>query len=106
MIASTASASGFVRWAASVSAKNGVNGTSSVASRGTSVTSIPSITSLAASGSTHTLYSATPFGVLPPASIAPAIATNSGTRDANPGSARSACATFVSGPSVMRVPSP
>src|SRR4029453_9775186 len=46
---------GFVRWAASVSAKNGVNETSSVASRGTSVTSIPWITSLAASGSTHTL---------------------------------------------------
>ena len=67
---------------------------------------MPSITSLAASGSTHTLYSATPLGVLPATSIAPAIETTAGTRDARPGSVRSASATLVNGPSVINVASP
>ena len=85
MIVCAARASGLAACSARASTKNVVNGTSSVASSGTRVTGMPSITSLAASGSTHTLYSATPLGVLPATSIAPAIETTAGTRDANPG---------------------
>ena len=85
MIVCAARASGLTACSASASTKNVVNGTSSVASSGTRVTGMPSITSFAASGSTHTLYSATPLGVLPATSIAPAIETTAGTRDARSG---------------------
>ena len=98
MSASTTSASGLARWAASASGEErgerhvvgGVEG------HERHVHTLDHL--LGSQRIDPHVYSATPLGVLPPASIAPAIATNSGTRDANPGSARSAYATFVSGP--------